>query len=614
MLTLKPPANPRFRCHWFTSPARTLVLVGALALAACGSDDTTFRVTPSGEAGAGGEASTDSDSSEGGQAGAPATTVDDSAFYDPSRVLEVAITVAPGDWDAIRKQTRGLETLLGADCQAEPFANPFSYVHADVVVNGKTMSDVGLRKKGFLGSLDDNEPSLKIAFDEYADQELFGSHDLTLNNAKQDPSYLNQCLGYATFAAAGVPASRCNFAHVTVNGQDLGLYVHVEAIKKPMLRRHFDSDEGNLYEGTLSDFREGWTGTFEKKTNESDTARPELDVITAAAKAPDDALLGELEKVLELDNFFSFWAVEVLLQHWDGYAGNQNNFYVYGDPTTSKVTLLPWGIDQLLEGDAVGNATPEPVLVTGVLAHRLYASAEGRRRFGARLRKILDEVWLTPQIDAEIDRMTRLITPFLTPGERLGHAFRVSQLKARTAARRAALLATLEAPAPELPPLRGLVCFREVGSVSGTFDTTWGTTGAEDPFAVGAATLDAVVDGEPWQLMPDSIGAMAGHGEDTASAFPESVAIPALRTDGMLGVLYFALTPEQIEPGDVLLGPATAPALLFDLDPNVKGAAANVRAAVFGTLHFDQAASVDGAPVSGQFDGKLYASGLLGTQ
>ena len=88
---------------------------------------------------------------------------------------------------------------------------------------------------------------------------MSGLTRFTLNNAKQDPSYVNQCIGYDLFRAAGVPAPRCNFANVTVNGENLGLYVHVESVKKPYLRQYFASDEGNLYEGTLSDFRDGWT-------------------------------------------------------------------------------------------------------------------------------------------------------------------------------------------------------------------------------------------------------------------------------------------------------------------------------------------------------------------
>ena len=77
--------------------------------------------------------------------------------------------------------------------------------------------------------------------------QIHGTRRFTLNNAKQDPSLIRQCLGFALFAQAGVPAPRCNFAHVTVNGHDLGIYANVEEVRKPMLARHFADDDGNLY-------------------------------------------------------------------------------------------------------------------------------------------------------------------------------------------------------------------------------------------------------------------------------------------------------------------------------------------------------------------------------
>ena len=71
------------------------------------------------------------------------------------------------------------------------------------------------------------------------------------------------------FADAGLPVPRCNFATVAVNGEDLGLYVHIESVKDAFVERNFSDASGNLYEGTLSDFRPGWRGTYAKKTNEA---------------------------------------------------------------------------------------------------------------------------------------------------------------------------------------------------------------------------------------------------------------------------------------------------------------------------------------------------------
>src|SRR5262249_49774481 len=153
----------------------------------------------------------------------------------------------------------------------------------------------GVRKKGFLGSLDPVKPGLKLKFDEYVNgQRFLDLKQMTLNNSRQDPSYVHQCLSYATFNAAGIPASRCNFAHVKVNGADLGLYVHVESASKDFLERTYPNPEGNLYEGTLSDFRDGWTATFDLKTNTSANDRSDLNPVVDALKAPDDQLLAKL--------------------------------------------------------------------------------------------------------------------------------------------------------------------------------------------------------------------------------------------------------------------------------------------------------------------------------
>src|SRR5690606_32903219 len=103
-------------------------------------------------------------------------------------------------------------------------------------IDGVTIDSVAIRKKGFIGSLDEQRPSLKVKFDEYIEQDpIAGLDRLTLNNNKQDESQVSQYLTYRLFNAAGVPAPRCNFARVTVNGEYLGIYSNVESIRRPFL-------------------------------------------------------------------------------------------------------------------------------------------------------------------------------------------------------------------------------------------------------------------------------------------------------------------------------------------------------------------------------------------
>jgi hypothetical protein len=186
-------------------------------------------------------------------------------LYDPDHVVEIELTIAPEDAAALASETNDLFSLLeGEDCLDDPWSGPFNWYPADITVDGELVTNVGLRKKGLIGSLSSTKPSLKVKFDKFEpDQALGGLERLTLNNSVSDPSLVKQCLGYRLFAAAGIAAPRCNFAHVTANGTDLGIYVHVEPLKREFLRWAYDGDDdGDLYEGTLSDFRPGWTTTF----------------------------------------------------------------------------------------------------------------------------------------------------------------------------------------------------------------------------------------------------------------------------------------------------------------------------------------------------------------
>ncbi|MCP4172916.1 MAG: hypothetical protein GY758_19325, partial [Fuerstiella sp.] len=83
-------------------------------------------------------------------------------------------------------------------------------------------------------------------------------------------------LKVVTNDAANSPAPRCSYAHVRVNGNDLGVYCHVESAKKPLLRRNFGTDEGTLLEGTVTDFFADWEKSFERKTGKEEAARSRI--------------------------------------------------------------------------------------------------------------------------------------------------------------------------------------------------------------------------------------------------------------------------------------------------------------------------------------------------
>jgi spore coat protein CotH len=221
-------------------------------------------------------------------------------------------------------------------------------------------ASVKIAKKSYCGSFSKSKPALKLKFssNEKEIEDLIGTQYITLNNCIQDPSYIRQPLGYFLFKQAGLPNSRCNFARVYVNDTDYGVYLNIEPIKKRYIQNNFnDKDKGNLYEiEEGEDFNQSIMAadriSFEGFSKYSDKKDLEL----AIREISDNNLAG-MEKVIDANQFLRFFAMEVLLKHWDGYTNKLNNTYIYNDieavenPTVAdvKFKFIPWGLDRILQ-------------------------------------------------------------------------------------------------------------------------------------------------------------------------------------------------------------------------------------------------------------------------
>ena len=349
-------------------------------------------------------------------------TLDD--IFPTDRVLDVQITVAAEDWDTIRYQSRTFFSALHESRKIAPPEAPYTYVDASVTIDGITFPDVGLRKKGFLGSQSTTRPSLKIKLN-HTDKNagIEGLTNLTLNNNQQDISLMSQFMGYALFNAAGSPAPRCAYAKVTVNGVNLGVYSHVETVRKSFLRRAFGTDDGILYEGPYVDFYEGWLGSFEHKTGDDAPGREKIQQLIEVLEGDSKNIEEAIGELVDLDTFYTFWAVEGLLGFWDGYSGNNNNFFIYLNPDRDKFHFLPWGADSLFSKHSKlrhHNKASAPISVKtqGLLTHKLYQQESSRERYAETMRGILENHWNEAELLAEIDRIDAMVEPHLVDAQR----------------------------------------------------------------------------------------------------------------------------------------------------------------------------------------------------
>ena len=395
-----------------------------------------------------------------------------------------------------------------------------------------------------------------------------------------------------------------------VNGEDLGVYVHVEDVRKSFLRRHFDDDEGLLYEGTLSDFRDGWTGTFEKKTNEEiPDDRTALARVVEALERPDAELEAALEEVIDVEAFLNFWATEVLLEHWDGYAGNTNNFFVYQEPLTERFYFLPWGPDAVLSTSPfLPEGTPNSVLATGLLTRRLYEHPEFRPRYLARLSQLLDEVWSEADVSRYIDEIVPVIRPRVLQPQVFNTS--VGELRQAVARRRAAIAPELLAGGLDwTAPLRGSPCFSVVGTVLGELRTTWGTHPAQNPFDTGTGTVAVTFQGNSFRGV--TVGGSAGLGVSPDDQGEAVFILPAFLADNSVVVIYAVTAPERVIPGAEIaidFGQTRA-AILYAPRPGAElqlvGWLGN------GSLQVVDAGLTNGAPIHVTIDAAILGQGGL---
>lgn len=238
---------------------------------------------------------------------------------------------------------------------------------------------VHLKGNGSFRALDD-KPSFTVDFAQFDPHRRFlGLRKVHLNNSVEDASYLREWVGSELFRSAGVPAPRVTHALVELNGRSLGLYVLKEGFAEEFLARHFSRSDGQLYERN-----DGWGPSAGVAAKEEPLRR-----LVAAVREPDlDRRWNQAHDVLDVEEFLSFVAMEVVACHWDGYSLAWNNFRVYHDLGRDKLVFLPTGLDQIF---ANPRFTWRPRLA-GPVARALLETADGQARYRARVEALLNSL------------------------------------------------------------------------------------------------------------------------------------------------------------------------------------------------------------------------------
>ena len=245
---------------------------------------------------------------------------------------------------------------------------------------------------------------------------------------------LAEPLAFDLYRRVGSPACLTDFVRLQLNGDLVGYHLMFEQPNRAFLRRNERNDQGNLYK--LLWYGKGIKGKYERKTGKDEDHANLLAVINELGESEGVEQWEIIQEHFNVDQLINYFAVNMCLSHWDGFF---NNFFAYDDARgTGKWEMYPWDQDKTwgyhdrtgpdevftnlpltfgMEGDeppgggngqnfAMGWWRPG-----GEFSKPLLANPEFRKRFLARLRVILAEVYTEETYFPIIDELAKRLRP-----------------------------------------------------------------------------------------------------------------------------------------------------------------------------------------------------------
>ncbi|MEY4903864.1 MAG: hypothetical protein RLZZ292_1679 [Bacteroidota bacterium] len=232
-----------------------------------------------------------------------------------------------------------------------------------------TLEDVGFRLRGNT-SRGAGKKSFKVSFNQFVPGRKYqGAKKINLNGSHNDPTMIREKLFYDIWNKAGMPSRRTAFARVYINDDYYGLYTNLEELDKEWLKKNYSDNKGNLYKCTYPADLD-YMGTdqnaykfqgssneraYHLQTNEIEDDYSDLtQLITTLHQPTNAAWIDAIQKKLDVSATLKAFALEVAAGHWDDYAYNQNNYFLYHNPTDDQFQFITYDADNTFGVDWFG--------------------------------------------------------------------------------------------------------------------------------------------------------------------------------------------------------------------------------------------------------------------
>lgn len=234
-------------------------------------------------------------------------------------------------------------------------------------------------------------------------------------------------LAYEVYRRAGMAVETCYHVRLNVDGKPGGYSLLVEQPNRAFLRRNGVDDGGHMYK--LLWYGGDLVGQHEKHTRKRQGHEDLIRLVEGLEKTTGDAQWRFIQDHFDVDQVATYFAVNMLLSHWDGFF---NNYFTYHDSEgTGKWMMFPWdqdstwGLRAFMGGDEVfhtmaltfGMNGDEPPAdggawrPPGFFSGPLLANPGFRRVFLARTRDLLERVYTEEAFGPLITAMAERLAP-----------------------------------------------------------------------------------------------------------------------------------------------------------------------------------------------------------
>jgi spore coat protein H len=281
---------------------------------------------------------------------------------------------AEGGWIYDDAELTRIDITLTETALEALYADPFSDVEQKAGFTftrgqqSESLADVGIRFRGNTSRYKEKK-TFRVSFNTFVPGRKFhGIEKMNLNAETNDPSMVRSKLSWELFSYLGVPGARSNHVLLYINNSFYGVYINTEHIDEEFTRSRFGNNDGNLYKclwpadlGYLGLDQDAYKFEHEGRRayaltiNEKwDDYQDLADLIATLEQESGAQFMEELEKCMNVQRYLKVMAVDVMTGNWDGYIGNQNNYYLYRDPLTGRFEYVAYDLDNTFGIDWLG--------------------------------------------------------------------------------------------------------------------------------------------------------------------------------------------------------------------------------------------------------------------